>query len=108
MYRATKRQRERLTPEGQPLGGDRYWALFAQYLNRFKWRHLARHESVALQRLAALSLGEKGAGAEVRPGVSFLVGNDELVAQFHIADNLRDSAVVGKPKSECPLRPRLI
>lgn len=68
--------------------------LFVQYLYSLEWRHLARHEGVALQRLAALSLGKNGAGAEVRPGVNLVVGYNEAVAFFDAADKLRDSAVV--------------
>lgn len=78
----------------------RYWALFAQYPDSLERRHLARHEGVALQRLAALSLGEKCAGAEVRPGVNLVVGDNEAVAFFDAADYLRDLAVVAPQVAE--------
>ena len=66
------------------------------------WRLLlqSRHQGVALQRLAALSLGEKCARAEVRPGVNLAVGDNEAVAFFDAADNLRDSAVVAPQVAE--------
>ena len=41
-----------------------------------------------------MSFGEKGAGAEVGPGVNLVVGDNEAVTFFDAADNLRDSAVV--------------
>lgn len=66
------------------------------------WRLMlqSRHEGVAAQRLAALSLGKNGAGAEVRPGVNLVVGDNEAVAFFDAADNLRDSAVVAPQVAE--------
>ena len=53
-----------------------------------------------MQRLAALSLGEKGAGAEVRPGVNLVIGDNEAVAFFDASDNLRDLAVVAPQVAE--------
>ena len=69
---------------------------------RRDWRLLlqSRHEGVAAQRLAALSFGEKGAGAEVGPGVNLVVGDNEAVTFFDAADNLRDSAVVAPQVAE--------
>ena len=96
MYRAAKRHQGRGQPRRVSLDERLDIGLFAQYLYSLEWRHLARHESVALQRLAALSLGEKGAGAEVRPGVNLAVGDNEAVAFFDSVDNLRDSAVVAR------------
>ena len=66
------------------------------------WRLLfqSRHEGVAAQRLATLSLGKNGTGAEVRPGVNLVVGDNEAVAFFDAADNLRDSAVVAPQVAE--------
>lgn len=60
----------------------------------------SRHEGVALHRLAALSLGEKGAGPEVRPGVYFRVGYDDAVAFLDAADYLRDATVVAPEVAE--------
>lgn len=53
-----------------------------------------------MQRLAALSLGEKGAGAKVRPGVRLSVGDTEAVAHFHVVDYLRDATVVAPEVAE--------
>lgn len=60
------------------------------------WRLLlqSRHEGVALQRLAALSLGEKCARAEVRPAVHFHIGYGDVIAFLDAADNLMYATVV--------------
>lgn len=60
------------------------------------WRLLlqSRHEGVALQRLAALSLGEKCARAEVRSAVHFHIGYGNSVAFLDAADNLMYATVV--------------
>ena len=76
--------------EGQPLDDERDWRLLLQ----------SRHEGVALHRLAALSLGEKCAGSEVRPGVYFLVDYDDAVAFLDAADNLRDATVIAPEVAE--------
>ena len=66
------------------------------------WRLLfqSRHEGVAAQRLATLSFGEKGAGAEVGAGVNFAVRDNEAVTFFDAADYLRDLAVVAPQVAE--------
>lgn len=83
--------------QGAADGRYRTTRLYAAFL---EGRHLARHKSVAVQRLAALSLGEKGAGPEVRPGVYFRVGDDEAVALLDAADYLRDATVVAPEVAE--------
>lgn len=60
----------------------------------------SRHEGVVAKRLAALGLGEKGAGAEVRPGVNLVVRDSEAMALLDTADNLRDLAVVAPQVAE--------
>ena len=69
---------------------------------RRDWRLLfqSRHEGVAAQRLATLSFGEKGAGAEVGAGVNFAVRDNEAVTFFDAADYLRDLAVVAPQVAE--------
>ena len=47
-----------------------------------------------------MSLGEKGAGAEVRSGVNLVVRDSEAVALLDTSDNLRDLTVVAPQVAE--------
>ena len=76
------------------LDGVRDWSLLLQ----------SRHEGVAAQRLAALSLGEKCASPEVCAGVYFRVSDNETVAFLDAADNLRDLSVMTPKVAEFFIR----